>query len=117
MRAFRDIETLHQFMDGYLTYYNYFKPNEALRGKTPAEAAKVDYRVKNWKDLCSMPVAKPSEPKSQPRVTVREVPTSFDIVQPRRAIGITRKPPRAPKGVDLGADIVRDRRGRHLRLY
>ena len=64
MRAFRDIETLHQFMDGYLVYYNFFKPNEALNGKTPAEAAKVDYQVKNWKDLCHLPVSKQGEIQS-----------------------------------------------------
>ena len=63
MRAFRDLETLHQFMDGYLVYYNYFKPNEAFNGKTPAEAAKVDYKIKNWKDLCQLPV--PKETKTQ----------------------------------------------------
>jgi hypothetical protein len=45
-------------MDGYLVYYNYFKPNEALNGKTPAEAAKVDYQIKNWKDLCQLPFSK-----------------------------------------------------------
>ena len=61
MRAFRDMETLHQFMNGYLVYYNYFKPNEALNGKTPAEASKVDYQVKNWKELSQIPVSKQSE--------------------------------------------------------
>jgi len=63
MRAFRDLETLYQFMNGYLVYYNYFKPNEALNGKTPAEVAKVDYQIKNWKDLCQLPV--PKEAKIQ----------------------------------------------------
>jgi putative transposase len=71
MRAFRDIFTLHQFMDGYLVYYNFFKPNEALNGKTPAEVAKVDYKVKNWKDLCQLPVSKQSEAKSHIRISER----------------------------------------------
>lgn len=53
MRAFRNIETLRQFMDGYLVYYNYFKPNEALNGKTPAEAAKVDYQIRTGETLAS----------------------------------------------------------------
>ena len=61
MRAFRDMETLRQFMDGYLVYYNYFKPNEALNGKTPAEAGKVDYQIKNWKELSQIPVSKKAE--------------------------------------------------------
>jgi len=61
MRSFRNMETLRQFMDGYLVYYNYFKPNEALEGKTPAEAAKVDYQIKNWKELSQLPVSKQAE--------------------------------------------------------
>jgi hypothetical protein len=69
MRAFRDMETLHQFMDGYLVYYNYFKPNEALEGKTPAEAAKVEYQIKNWKDLSQLPVSKESEIQSHRRIS------------------------------------------------
>ena len=36
-RAFRDVETLIQFTDGWLVYYNYFKPHESLDGKTPAQ--------------------------------------------------------------------------------
>jgi len=76
MRAFRDLETLHQFMNGYLVYYNYFKPNEALDGKTPAEAAKVDYQIKNWKDLCQLKTAeikqdKRISPYKPPRITAR----------------------------------------------
>jgi hypothetical protein len=55
-------------MEGYLTYYNYFKPNEALKGKTPAEVAKVDYQIKNWKDLSQIPVSKETEVKSHNRV-------------------------------------------------
>lgn len=69
MRAFRDIETLHQFMDGYLIYYNYFKPNSALKGKTPAEVAKVDYQIKNWKDLSQLPVSKDTEIQSHNRIS------------------------------------------------
>ncbi|MEW6034655.1 MAG: DDE-type integrase/transposase/recombinase [Chloroflexota bacterium] len=64
MRAFRDVETLIQFMEGYLVYYNYFKPHEALNGKTPAEVAGLDYRIKNWKDLSRLPVSKQEEIRS-----------------------------------------------------
>ena len=67
MRAFRDIETLHQFMNGFLVYYNYFKPNEALNGKTPAEAAGVDYQIKNWKDLCQLLATRETEPDTYTR--------------------------------------------------
>jgi len=71
MRAFRDFETLHQFMEGYLIYYNFLKPNEALNGKTPAEAAKIDYQVKNWKELCHLPIKKEAK---TPRLTGSKLP-------------------------------------------
>ncbi|MBI2979249.1 MAG: DDE-type integrase/transposase/recombinase, partial [Chloroflexi bacterium] len=60
IRSFRDFETLKQFTDGWLIYYNYFKPHESLEGKTPAEEANVEYDVKNWADLARVPVSKQS---------------------------------------------------------
>lgn len=63
-RAFKDVESLIQFTDGWLVYYNYFKPHESLEGKTPAEEAKIDYGVKNWADLACLPVSKEAEIKS-----------------------------------------------------
>ncbi|MDO8715784.1 MAG: DDE-type integrase/transposase/recombinase [Dehalococcoidales bacterium] len=64
IRAFRDFETLKQFTDGWLVYYNFFKPHQSLNGKTPAEEANVDYAVKSWADLSRLPVAKETEVKS-----------------------------------------------------
>jgi len=58
MKAFRNIETLIQFTDGFLVYYNYLKPHHSLKGKTPAEAAGVKYDVKNWQDICHLPVSR-----------------------------------------------------------
>jgi transposase-like protein len=57
-RSFRDIDTLIQFTDGWLVYYNYFRPHESLEGKTPAEFAKVKYTVKDWAGLMRIPVPK-----------------------------------------------------------
>jgi len=61
MKAFRNIDTLIQFTDGFLVYYNYFKPHHSLKGKTPAEVANVDYDVKNWMDVCHLPVVEQTE--------------------------------------------------------
>jgi transposase-like protein len=55
-KSFRDIETLIEFTDGFLVYYNYFKPHISLDGKTPAEMADVKYDVKNWADLARIEV-------------------------------------------------------------
>ncbi len=140
MRAFRDLETLHTFMNGYLTYYNYFKPNEALGGKTPAEAAGVEYEVKNWRDLCRLPAPKAERTQTPiPQMVIREVRTDKPIklaAQPKVTITEVHEPvireshraprisprapritPRHPRVTDLGAGIVHDRRGRHLRLW
>jgi transposase-like protein len=119
MRAFRDLETLHMFMDGYLTYYNYFKPHESLSGKTPAETAGVDYQVKNWRDLCQMPVSKIGDAKYSPIVITKS--ESFDLPHSMPKVRITPRMPRispkTPRITDLGGDIVQERGRRHLRLY
>lgn len=57
-RSFRDIDTLIEFTDGWLIYYNYFRPHESLNGKTPAEAAHLKYDVKDWADLARIPIPK-----------------------------------------------------------
>ncbi|MBI2849678.1 MAG: IS1/IS6 family transposase [Chloroflexi bacterium] len=81
MRAFRSLETLHDFMNGYLVYYNYFKPNDALEGKTPAEAAKIDYQIKNWKDLCLTATPKRVEIETR-RPTLRPKPQRITPPRP-----------------------------------
>jgi len=75
IRAFRDFETLKQFTDGWLIYYNYFKPHESLEGKTPAEQANIEYDVKNWADLAHVPVAKQAEIRSH-QIPVIKIPKS-----------------------------------------
>jgi hypothetical protein len=61
MRGLKDMGSAIQFTDGFLVYYNFFRPHEALKGKTPAEVAQIDYSVKNWADLSRLPVSKQAE--------------------------------------------------------
>ena len=70
-RAFRDVETLIQFTDGWLVYYNYFRTHESLDGKTPAEEANVKYDVKNWADLARVPVSKDAEIQSHKKPKIK----------------------------------------------
>lgn len=72
-RAFRDVETLIQFTDGWLVYYNFFKLHEGLDNKTPAQEAHVKYDVKNWADLARLPVSKHIEIASH-RTPIHEPP-------------------------------------------
>ncbi|MDD4859466.1 MAG: DDE-type integrase/transposase/recombinase [Dehalococcoidales bacterium] len=119
MRAFRDMNTLHQFMEGYLVYYNFFKPHEALNGKTPAEAAKVDYQIKNWKDLCQSSITKRAEPETKKtgRIRITTIPAK-ESKEHRRSYN-----PRMPRmlrssEIDVGSGIsINKRTGRgHIRL-
>ena len=42
----------HQVLSGYQIYHNYFRPHEALQGKTPAEKCGIIIEGENkWKTL------------------------------------------------------------------
>ena len=88
MKAFRDIETLISFTDGFLVYYNYLKPHEALDGKTPAEKAKVRYTAKTWVDVVNVPVAKGKEVSIHisPRMKLTHPKTPLDKAYKRHSI-------------------------------
>jgi putative transposase len=51
MRALKNKRTLQKFTDGWLVYYNYFKPHMGIEDKTPAEEAGIKYDVRNWADV------------------------------------------------------------------
>jgi hypothetical protein len=80
-RAFRDVETLIQFTDGWLVYYNYFRSHTSLDGKTPAEEANVNYSVKNWNDLVRVPVSKEAEIKTHKEPVIRLPKTKVDLTK------------------------------------
>jgi hypothetical protein len=86
MRGFKDMDTLIQFTDGFLAYYNFIRPHESLEGKTPAEVAKIDYSVKSWGDVCRIPVSKQTENKTHKLASVRitRVKTELPKAQTRR---------------------------------
>jgi len=86
MRGFKDMDTLIQFTDGFLAYYNFIRPHEALEGKTPAGVAKIDYDVKSWGDVCRIPVSKETEVKTHklPSIRIVKIKTEFPKAQRRR---------------------------------
>ncbi len=51
MRGLKDIASAKLFTQGWLLYYNYLRPHESLRGKTPAQIAGVKYPHRNWQDI------------------------------------------------------------------
>lgn len=50
MRDLKNIETAHDFIAGFLAYYNYLRPHESLN-KTPAQEAGIIYPYRNWDDV------------------------------------------------------------------
>ncbi len=103
MRAFRDVETLIQFNDGWLVYYNYFKPHQSLGNKTPAESANVDYTIKNWAGLTRVPVPKQAEISTHKTPRVR-------IPKPKISTRTAFRRTRFPKPARLGK-LHKARRG------
>lgn len=53
MRGLKNIESAHDFVQGWLVHYNYLRPHDALNDKTPAGVAGIDYPYNNWFDVIS----------------------------------------------------------------
>jgi len=53
MRGLHNDKSAAVFNEGFKAYYNYIRPNQALKGKTPAEVAGVDLKLgeNRWKGL------------------------------------------------------------------
>lgn len=52
MRGFKNIKTAKLILDGWLVHYNFFRPHETLKGKTPAEKAGIKFpHFRNWMDV------------------------------------------------------------------
>lgn len=51
MRGIKTLPTARLLTDGYLVFYNYFRPHESLNDRTPAQTAGVRFPYLNWLDL------------------------------------------------------------------
>ena len=51
MRGLKDMASARLITEGWLLHYNYLRPHEALKGKTPAEVAGVKYPYRNWQEV------------------------------------------------------------------
>ena len=51
MRGMKTPESARLILDGWLIYYNFFRPHESLKDKTPAEVASIQFPYKNWLDV------------------------------------------------------------------
>jgi len=51
MRGFKSIKTARLILDGWLVHYNFFRPHEGLKDRTPAEVAGIKFAFKDWADV------------------------------------------------------------------
>ena len=51
MRGLKSMKTAALLLDGWLVHYNFFRPHESLRGRTPAEAAGISEGDRDWMDV------------------------------------------------------------------
>lgn len=58
LRGLQTQRTGQQFLDGFVIDYNLFRPHEGLKGKTPAEAARVRTPFKEWEDFAKLDASK-----------------------------------------------------------
>jgi len=83
MRGLKNIESAHDFINGWLVHYNYIRPHTSLNDRTPAEVAGITYPYKNWADITRHKMTKPVIIEHQPRGKVRLTPT-IQIGRPRK---------------------------------
>jgi len=71
MRGLKNMESAHDFINGWLVHYNYIRPHTSLNDRTPAEVAGITYPYKNWADITRHKMSKPVIIEHQPRGKVR----------------------------------------------
>jgi transposase-like protein len=99
MKGLKTLETAIQFVAAFLVHYNYFRGNEALNGKTPAQEAGVKFPYKDWAEVIRQPVSKQVEIQThltskvhipKPRIRLPEThvgrPRKHTRVRPQRGV-------------------------------
>jgi putative transposase len=85
MRGLKTLESINDFLQGWVIHYNFFRPHLSLNDRTPAQMAGIKFPYANWKELIEKQpysvTARISTSPRPPRITPR-------------ASRITPKPPR-----------------------
>ena len=85
MRGLKTPESALLFLDGWLAYYNFFRPHESLGDKTPAEKAGLNVPIKNWLDVVKQSKGSRRYTSLYPRMKIDlGVPSKFNIGRRKR---------------------------------
>jgi putative transposase len=91
MRGMDKSETHQLILEGFILNYNYLRPHESLKDRTPAEVAKIhDFPYKSWLDVIKSAMPKPP-PKPQRKLTLSEALHPFKPYRKRPKPKVKRK--------------------------
>jgi len=77
MRGMDKSETYQLILEGFILNYNYLRPHESLKDKTPAEVAKITtFPYKSWLDVIKSKIPKPPR-KPKRKLTLEEMKHPF----------------------------------------
>jgi putative transposase len=87
MRGLKTMQSMNDFLEGWVIHYNFFRPHISLNDRTPAQVAKINFPYANWKELI----------EKQPYSVTAKIP----VLPRRKTIRISQKPvritPKMPK--------------------
>jgi len=85
MRGLKTPETALIILDGWLVYYNFFRPHESLGNKPPAEKAGLNIPLKDWLDVIKDSKGSKRYTSLYPREKlILGVPTRYNIKRKRK---------------------------------
>lgn len=88
MRGLKDMKSARLITEGWLLHYNYLRPHEALKGKTPAEAAGVKYPYRNWQEIVAKrEVITPAKVSATSTIIIPELQPKPEQVVIRKRFG------------------------------
>ncbi len=91
MRGLKTLDSMNEFLKGWVIHYNYFRPHLSLNDKTPAEVAGINFPYRNWKELIEK---QPYENTARIKITLTpkvRVPAPRPVRLTPRALRITPK--------------------------
>ena len=98
MRGLKSPESALLILDGWLVYYNFFRPHEALGDKTPTEKAGIDFPLKNWLDVVKQSKGAESYTSLYPRQRISlGFPTKYNIRKRQGKRRLVRRIPSTPE--------------------
>ena len=100
MRGMDKSETHQLILEGFILNYNYLRPHESLKDRTPAEVAKVDFPYKSWLDVIKSQIPKPP-PKPDRKLTLEEMRHPFKALQEKTKAKEKRNPTNTTQGRSL----------------